>query len=408
MIGTILVFLAVYAAIMAALLLRPYPIQNFAIYLHWLNFPFVNFKEGGERFGYRSGNVRTVYIKTSDGATLGAWHLLPRKAAPAPAPGMSAVDDSDQRADALLATAGRVYLYFHGNAGNRATFHRNDFYKMMTSFGTDSHVLAIDYRGFGDSSSAVPTEQGLALDAIAAYEWLIARGVPPQKIVLVGHSLGTGVATDLAFHLTNRIKSPSPQLFGGLILLSGYASICDAALGYPMVPVLLPFRGFDALENFIKSKMIDKWDSAHKIGMIRAPILIIHGKRDFEIQPWQGRALFLEAAGGRLGQKLVEDGGYWQLRLSTSKFSPRELDGIVVTDLGQNDGEIWSVDVPSPSAGPAASAAPTPAAHGRPMPPVWLLQVTHGGHNTLSKFQVVADTIESWNRACIEGDPRVA
>ncbi|KAI8924904.1 Alpha/Beta hydrolase protein [Entophlyctis helioformis] len=426
----------VYLTVLAAVLLWPFPCQSLVIYLNWLNWPlFVDWKGGAESFGYRSeswlcsmpacprpagvcmcgsraltgcltawlpdrlaawlpvwllraaGGVRSVYIKTSDGLTLGAWHVLPRRAAPLPRPGvLSATDDSQSHhhADLSLKSAERVYLYFHGNAGNRATFHRNDFYKMMTGFGSNHHVLAIDYRGFGDSSPAFPRESTVALDAIAAYDWLVARGVPPAKIVLVGHSLGTGVATDLAYYLTTRFKSSPKPVFGGLVLLSAYASIGDAAIGYPMVPLLAPFRGWHVGEKWIKSRMIDRWDSVHKIRSIRAPILIIHGKADFEIRPWQGRALFLEAAGGRIGKKLVQDDGYWQLRRSPLKFSARELPDVIVTELSPEEGDLWSLDAPAD-----------------PASPVWFLEVAHAGHNTLSKFQVVNDTIDSWNRTCL-------
>ncbi|KAK5669546.1 hypothetical protein QVD99_003937 [Batrachochytrium dendrobatidis] len=391
-----------YVLFMLVIFIRPYPIQHYLIYLNWLNFPSLKFRKGFESLGYRAGSVRNVSIKTSDGLTLGGWHILPRKATANPTPGQAVPDDSDQRADQLLKSAERVYLYFHGNAGNRATFHRNDFYKMMSSLSVDSHVLAIDYRGFGDSSSAVPTEKGLALDSLAAYEWLVARGVAHTKIVLVGHSLGTGVATDLAYYLTNLTKSPSLQLFGGLILVSGYVSICDAAIGYPMLPLLKPFHGYHITECWIKERFVDHWESAQKISAIRTPILVIHGKEDIEINPWQGRALFLEAAGGRLGQKLVDDNGYWQLRESASKFMPHELDGVMITDLGTHEGDLWSVEVTAKSADIAANATTPNVA--KPAGPVWLLEVAHGGHNTLSKFLVVSDTIESWTHECLDAE----
>ncbi|KAJ1334747.1 hypothetical protein BSLG_007902 [Batrachochytrium salamandrivorans] len=362
-------------------------------------------RDGFESFGYRAGSVRTVFIKTSDGLSLGAWHLLPHSSTQRPVPGLTLQESLNHRGDVLLKSAKKVYLYFHGNAGNRATFHRNDFYKMMTALGEESHVLTIDYRGFGDSSSAVPTEKGLALDSMAAYEWLVARGVPPARIILVGHSLGTGVATNLAFLLTQKTKPLSQQLFGGLILLSGYASICDAALGYPMVPLLLPFQGYTMTERWIKSRFVDHWSSAQKISTIRAPILIVHGKKDIEIQLWQGRALFLEAAGGRLGRKFINDDCYWDLRQSTSKFVPRELDGIMVTDLGENEGDLWCVDMPKlPSGSSARASTTTQNPH---QEPVWLLEITHGAHNNLSKFLILADTIESWTTACAAAGPKL-
>ena len=85
----------------------------------------------------------------------------------------------------------------------RGQFHRTDFYKRMTSLSGNTHLIAIDYRGFGDSQYILPDEIGVQKDAISAFEYLNkVLGVSSEKIVLVGHSLGSGVATFLARHLT--------------------------------------------------------------------------------------------------------------------------------------------------------------------------------------------------------------
>jgi len=78
-------------------------------------------------------------------------------------------------------------------------------------------VIAIDYRGFGDSQGE-PTEDGLALDAKAAWDWLMERkaaiGVPEaerqRNVLVVGQSLGTGVAVALTDILVN---SGSSEMF---------------------------------------------------------------------------------------------------------------------------------------------------------------------------------------------------
>ena len=64
----------------------------------------------------------------------------------------------------------------------------------------NANVLAIDYRGFGDSEGH-PSEQGLVSDARAAWEWAINNGAKPNEILLVGLSLGTGVASSLGAEL---------------------------------------------------------------------------------------------------------------------------------------------------------------------------------------------------------------
>ena len=79
------------------------------------------------------------------------------------------------------------------------------------------NLFAFDYRGFGESSGT-PDERGLYDDATASYQFLIrSLGVPPERIVLFGHSLGSGVAIELA----SRVPA------AGLIVEGAYTSVVD-------------------------------------------------------------------------------------------------------------------------------------------------------------------------------------
>lgn len=129
---------------------------------------------------------------------------------------------------------GRVVLIhstdFHGNAMNRAAPFRVEAYDQLTNSTVSSqgglNVVAIDYRGFGDSTGH-PTEQGVLCDARAAWRWvmhrrrlalqrnqLAARTTTPVSfleqgggIYLVGQSLGTGIASRLMLDLARVGKS---------------------------------------------------------------------------------------------------------------------------------------------------------------------------------------------------------
>ena len=291
--------------------------------------------------------------------TLGAWHILPRKHTfPTPYQPNEAQTFGDQQ----LKTADRVYLYFHGNAGNRATGHRTLFYKMLTSY-SNAHLLAVDYRGFGDSSPILPTEETLCLDSLAAYQWLINKGVDPEKIIITGHSLGSGIATHLAKHL-----SVEQGKFGGLLLLSGYSSLPDAAIGYSTVPLLKPFEGQLSLELWLKSKITQKWPSFSNIRAVKRPVLLIHGLRDRDIGPWQSKALFLESMDAKKGSNSVEP-HYANLR--SGSFDPNSQN---ITVYASDAGQVWHTST------------------------TWLLLVKHAGHNTLAKHLIVDDTISHWSR----------
>lgn len=143
------------------------------------------------------------HLKTADGETLVAWWIAPR------------------------APDKPVYLYFHGNGGN-LTYRPNRF-RLLSADG--SGVMALSWRGYGGSTGS-PTEDGLMTDARTAYAAVRSR-VGPERIVLVGESLGAGVAVMLAAEVP----------VAALILDSGYSSIADvAASKFPWLPVRLLIR----------------------------------------------------------------------------------------------------------------------------------------------------------------------
>lgn len=67
-----------------------------------------------------------------------------------------------------------------------------------------ANVLAPDYRGFGDSTGT-PSEEGLTVDARASWDWLRAHCALPGNVLIVGSSLGTGVAVQFASSLEDEV-----------------------------------------------------------------------------------------------------------------------------------------------------------------------------------------------------------
>jgi fermentation-respiration switch protein FrsA (DUF1100 family) len=175
--------------------------------------------------------AHVLTLKTSDGETLVAWYI-------APAPGRPLI------------------LYFHGNGGGLEL--RNERFGALTQTGYG--LLAVEYRGYGGSSGS-PSEEGLHRDAEAGYGTALALGAAPKNIVIMGESLGSGVAVPLA----------ARHEVGALVLDSPFSSIVDvAAVHFWMFPVRLMLR--------------DKFRSDLAIGAVRAPLLVIHGDRD-EVTP---------------------------------------------------------------------------------------------------------------------------
>ena len=104
-------------------------------------------------------------------------------------------------------------LFLHGNAATRAMTPRIRQYQGFSS-RLGANVLAIDYRGFADSTGS-PSEAGITRDARSAFDFLVDSGAKPEDILVVGHSLGTGVSGQLAVTLAaDKVK------YRGLVLLS--------------------------------------------------------------------------------------------------------------------------------------------------------------------------------------------
>jgi fermentation-respiration switch protein FrsA (DUF1100 family) len=175
----------------------------------------------------------------------------------------------------------KVLLYLHGTGGN-----------VSTSIGGIAplrelgySILMLDYRGYGESEGALPSETTVYQDAESAWDYLRSRGIDPANVIIYGHSLGAAIAIELALH--------HPEA-GGLIAESGFTSIADMAKLRPQY-ALLPTR----LLN-------QQFDSIGKVSALQLPVLYIHGTAD-EVVPYRmGEDLF-RASGGR--KRLVAVGG---------------------------------------------------------------------------------------------------
>jgi uncharacterized protein len=134
-------------------------------------------------------------------------------------------------------------------------------------------VLAIDYRGFGQSTARSPTEALAYEDAEAAWKYL-DKLAPQAKRVIFGHSLGGAIATHLA------AKQPEAD---GLILEGTFTSIADMVkeTKWGFLPVgLLVTQRFDSLERIAK---------------IKVPTLIAHGTEDNIVPFHMSEKLFAAA-----------------------------------------------------------------------------------------------------------------
>ena len=168
-------------------------------------------------------------------------------------------------------TSGFWLLVCHGNAGNLSQFDRPAHYAALRQLGVS--LFAFDYRGYGESSGT-PSEHGLYRDADAAYRYLREeRGVPAERIILFGHSLGSAVAIDLA----------SRTRVAGLIVEGGLISVVQRGQElYPFIPVRWIAR--------------TRFSSIDKIPQVTVPKLFLHAVADEVIPLSHGLRLFQAAA----------------------------------------------------------------------------------------------------------------
>jgi fermentation-respiration switch protein FrsA (DUF1100 family) len=163
-------------------------------------------------------------------------------------------------------------LFFHGNGtdwvGGAAAV------EPLAAAGYG--VLSASYRGYRTNPGS-PSEQGLYRDARAAHAWLLGQGIDAGRVIIVGNSVGSGVAVQLA-------SETDPA---GLILISPFNSLTElVGEKFPWLPT-----GF---------LLKDRYESASKIGQIAAPVLILHGDADTLIPSAHGRRLATASTGANL------------------------------------------------------------------------------------------------------------
>jgi fermentation-respiration switch protein FrsA (DUF1100 family) len=160
-------------------------------------------------------------------------------------------------------------LYFHGNAGNLS--HRGPIV-LEWQRALSQAVLIVDYPGYGRSGGK-PSEAGCYAAADAAYAWLVDQEkAPADRILLVGSSLGGGVAVDLARRQPHR----------ALVLLSTFTSIPDMA---QQVYFFLPARYL----------VRNRFDNLAKIAQCSRPVFFAHGTADDVIPYEHSERLFAAA-----------------------------------------------------------------------------------------------------------------
>jgi abhydrolase domain-containing protein 17 len=193
-------------------------------------------------------------------------------------------------------TAVHTILYSHGNAEDIG--HIAPILRQLQQIGFS--VLAYDYRGYGLSTGGPPSATGAYRDIEAVYRYAVEElAVPPERLILLGRSVGSGPAIQLA----------AREPVGGLVVESGFVSAFRVMTRIPLFP-------------------FDRFPNLRHIREVNCPVLVIHGTHDEVIPMSHGKRLF-EAApepkhrlwidGGRHNDLLAVAGAaYWNALVSFS------------------------------------------------------------------------------------------
>ena len=167
-------------------------------------------------------------------------------------------------------------LYLHGTFRNLFQNHRKIEALRDAGFG----VVAVEYRGWGESSVLLPSEASINADAAVAWGELVRRQPDPDKRVIFGHSLGGGVAVELASRKHVHVD------YGALILESTFTRLPDVAKANGV---------FGTIASWFATQ---EFDSIDKIARIDAPILMMHGTADQTVPFVLGKTLYGSAPAG--------------------------------------------------------------------------------------------------------------
>ncbi|KAJ3818297.1 Alpha/Beta hydrolase protein [Lentinula raphanica] len=270
-------------ALAVGLIAVPY-FQRHTLYCNAIRIPWFADFDAPEKYGLALNKTYNFKIQTVDNETLGAWFILAESIYQT-LPSHHTIP-KPHIAHALQTRP--TILFFHGNAATRAFKARVQHYSAFSS-RLNANVLAIDYRGFAESTGT-PSEEGLVRDARAAYEWLISSGAKGEDIIIMGHSLGTGVSARLAAQL-----SKEELAYRGVVLMSPFSSIAEVVKTYSvlgLVPLIKPLTMIPYAFNFISWALIHKFDTLSVVPQIKGKVLIAHAENDWDIPYTHSQVLF--------------------------------------------------------------------------------------------------------------------
>ncbi|KAG7229142.1 hypothetical protein INR49_013085 [Caranx melampygus] len=245
--------ITVYASVPVVLYLFPW-ILGHAIFAHLLRLPFFVDLSRPEDVVNHTCNF---YLNTEEGISVGVWHTLPASQ------WEKAVGKSPEWYRESLGDGHPVIIYLHGNVGTR-----------WDESGTiETLELILMESSYGDSSGE-PSEAGLTSDALYLYQW-VKQQSSRSLVCLWGHSLGSGVASNVAVKLQ---EAGSP--LEALILEAPYTRIGEVVALHPLAKLYMFLPGFESLLWSILERNNIEFANDKNLKTLSSPLLILHAEDD--------------------------------------------------------------------------------------------------------------------------------
>ncbi|KAH7130047.1 Alpha/Beta hydrolase protein [Dendryphion nanum] len=315
LLGAVAGVIGIYIAFISLLTIPA--LQDHVIFLHKVKLTWSQDVNVPEQWGFLRNQVTPFHLETPDGEKLHAWHILPlethrqNQAELRNEPTGLCLDIKERLSFKLLKEdpTAQLIIYLHGAGGTLGSGWRPQSYRALSAASTNVHVLAIDYRGFGNSTGW-PSESGLLADALTLTKFATETAtIPMHRIVVFAQSMGTAIAISLTHHLA--LQSP-PTIFAGTVLVASFTDVAALTETYKVagtVPLLSPLAFFPPLlsflNRFIRTKFPSKTTLASTIrhlDSIKIPdrkrkydISIIHAEDDCDIPSLHSDILFWHA-----------------------------------------------------------------------------------------------------------------
>ncbi|XP_059045899.1 lysophosphatidylserine lipase ABHD12-like [Achroia grisella] len=277
------------------------------VFLNFVQWPlYTDFEEPSSN-GIDGGRNFTIeYHSKVDNCPIriGIWHILPKSVYERLKNKFEGNVDKDKLNklldDELVNSQTPIMMYCHGNSNSRATSHRLALYKFFQRM--DYHTIAFDYRGYGDSTKVMPSENGVVEDALVVYEWLqstIEKAVLKPAVFVWGHSLGTGISSHMLGKLEplsrtlleRQTSLPPPK---GLILEAPFNNLADEVKYHPLGKLVrwLPYHEASFCAPFRRAAEPAFRTDEHLEDARRLPVLLLHARDDLVVPVIVGRKLY--------------------------------------------------------------------------------------------------------------------